>query len=1599
MAANSMPVPAPAATDGTSQAARLRPELDPAYAVLDSRSSTDLLAFARAFAAELVFVDDNNQPQGDWSGLLPDGEGLLAAADYLRMPERFSAELAAPFARPQVALLLACIQLLGHARDQTNGLTRRHLDFYYREVLRMVRKPAVPDQVHVLLAPDARTQRLLLPAGTLLRAGKTSAGQDRHYRTVADALLSPVQVAQLRSLRVDVRNTGIGAASRQYLDRGTRQDAFVAMLRIALGSPAPGDALPLPLLPGLPPAAPAGQPPNPVDWPTLLQAQKIAGFVASGLAMPLLDDFRALMRLRDSRLGADAADWARINTILLQAGRARDPNFQLQPQALADFNANLRSALGLTDAQFARLYDRLPEVASADDAYAVLDGRPDVQAFVLAELRLPLADFKAMMQTKAVLDGEWAQITGLIESAGQRRNPLFVLPPALRQARQIDSMLAAALGPLAWPWEPAGRQGLDGLNDALLGIARYFSMSAERFLFIMAVSQRSLALPDSVAPEGADWQQVWAICTDAYRESVYRRRREALLALAVAAPPASPAPPADPARALADMLALALGEALDLPTALQRLPALGVGAADLQALTRLQGNPSGSGPATVADWARAAEVLEIAQRNRDGGVPDAPTQALWHHLYPAADARLVRPPGQAADAVQPRWYPFGSLPAAAAADPPPAPTEVLGWAVAAPLLALAEGLRTVVLTLGLDGDAARFDADVLRRLLLQEGGTGGGTSGGTGAGATTIATSNPFHLQLSGPAGWVEPVAVQLAWAGGTVAPFKGYPAVPNTSTSGLKALVFTLSLSDQQPAIVPPSLALHGLVASAPVLRLMLRPVWDAQANCLHSAYQPLRRLRLQRLRLAVSVVGLAGLALRNDQTVLDAKKPFEPFGNNPASGARLQLGHPELVGKAIDSISFRYSWLGAPAVLASHYANYPDAARADSFSARMGLRDGLLFAAVPKPVPLFDANTAAPVQRDLASPPDPGLPLPGLANAADPADPATWRRSWVWELAGDFQHAAYPALALQKSMAMAAEIGKGNKPDAAPFVVNPPYTPKLKSLLVDYSASVEQAVLARSLNGTDSGSALVLHHIHPFGSQPLLAGGAVDAGVDAAAGVDADAGAGAGVDQTGSVPLLPAYDAEGALYIGLSGLAALTGAAGGAGAAGAAGAASQRLSLLFQVAEGTADPDADAPAPQWSILSADRWRSLHDGLFEGSVLADATRGLINAGIVQLQLPAVQPSTLMPQASAADGGAALVWLCLRQARATAGVCDLVAVHPNAALAVQAVAAAPAEPAAAAGAAAPASDAAADPSSSPAPGPLPPDQITGTLDPVRGLASVAQPYSAFGGRPAEADAGFNTRVSERLRHRQRAVTAWDIERLVLDAFPQLYKAKCLSNDALLDAADGAAGTDTGTADPTATSLPPEPGRIDLVLVPNITRRVPADPFAPKASADLLRDVADFLADKLPPFARLQVKNASFVALKVRCGVRFMPGTDEGFCRQRLTQDLNRFLSPWAYDDGADLVIGGAVYANSIINFIEQRDYVDFIAGLRLFTSDGGRFRLVPEGTGYHASAQRPDAVLVAAATHEFDVIAANDFRVQAFGGIGSMRIELDFAVA
>jgi len=1470
-----------ASTDGTSQSRRPSRWLDPAGAPLDERDIRAGLGFVRAYARELNYFDADNLPAGDWSGLLGatnDDLDLDAAALYARYPELAAPGAADAWSRPHVALLLVFLRLLGRARERLNAIPGRHLDFFYRDMLHMVAKRGVADRVHVLVDLDSRTPPVRLPAGTALAAGKDSLGRELFYRTEADLIAQRSQVAQVCTAFASMRVTGLEAASKQYQLRGNRNDAFVAMLRIALGQPNPGDPLPVPIYPGLPALPGPGMPPAQIGFDTLVQAQKLVGVVGSGLFMPLFDDFRLLMRLRQIRRDSDAAGWATVNGGLKQIAVRRTALKGGPPFAVAqadDFDTNLRSALNLDANAYAHLYDGLPEVKSIDEAYAasLKPERDDVRAFVEGPklpaangLYLSQAEFKALMQAKSAIDNGWSEITRLLEEAGRRKrsDPGFALPDALRGPRGFDAKFTAALGSPDY----AGSGNLDAYFAAFLAVERYFYMSAERFSYLMSVA--TTGRPASA--DDPDWRQVYVICAGAHAEMLYARRRQTLL---TAAQPSIGA--GNATAALKAMSMLALGEDLAVDAALTRLQTLGASDDDRKYLGDIA-----AGSVASPDWQRIATVLEIAQRNRENFLAPAPEKLEWFNLYPLADARsasvaLANPGGGALA----RWKPFGAV---AGQSPQPLPDPNLGWAIVSPLLTLSEGTRTIVLTLGFSADPTRFDLDRVTRLFAPADAKPG------------VATFIPFTVQLSGEKGWVDPGSIGLTWTGSAM---QGYPTGGGVDPTTMRTLVLTLTLAPSVPALTRPNLTVHGLDAAAPTLRILLRPWWNADAGCYQTAYQTLRRWLLVRAQLAVTVAGLSHLRLRNDAGPLDPKKPFEPFGVSPASGARLYIGHPELASKKLDAVTFRYTWMGAPANFADRYVNYPGNLTNASFTVKVGLADRGLYVGTTAAMNLFDAvGATGEVSRVF-----PALVDRGTLNASAwaSADVGEWSSHIVWELVGDLQHPLYPTLALQKSVQLAAVAAKGVS-DTSPYLVNPPYTPKLKALLVDYRTAVKLPF--DSVAGLDPDHDVL--HLHPFGSAPVLPD-----------------------DLAGGSDFLPAYDDEGALYIGLAGIAA-----------------PQTLSLLFQVAEGSANPDSPAQALNWSYLSDNRWLSLQDG----GLLADASRGLINSGIATLSLQPALPSTLMP--------AGLYWLRLSILRASDSVCDLVEIHPNAV-----------------GAVFEDRGNAADHLSRP----LPPGSVKALVAPLPGLARVRQPYSSFGGKMPEAEEGFRLRVSERLRHKQRALTPWDYERLLLAKFPQLHKVKCLR------------------ADPKA--HPGEPGRIDLVVIPDIRDRFPFNPFEPKAPADLIRDIAEFLRDKTPPLARVNVQNARFVALKVRVGVRFMPGEDEGYSRQRLNDELNRFLSPWAFDEGADLVIGGRIYASSIIDFIESRPEVDFVAELKLFTDETGVFKLIPPEDGYHAGTSGPDGILVAAPEHEFDVISDADYRVDALRGIDYMKVELDFIVA
>ncbi|MGL5891347.1 MAG: hypothetical protein ACRC3B_15765, partial [Bacteroidia bacterium] len=107
-----------------------------------------------------------------------------------------------PWHKAQAGLFLTFIQLFGYAQQHLNKLTQRHLDFYFDRVLKLQRKPAVADSVHLIFELAANVAQYEIPEGTLLKAGKDALGKPLSYGADDTLVFNKAQANEFKSIYI-----------------------------------------------------------------------------------------------------------------------------------------------------------------------------------------------------------------------------------------------------------------------------------------------------------------------------------------------------------------------------------------------------------------------------------------------------------------------------------------------------------------------------------------------------------------------------------------------------------------------------------------------------------------------------------------------------------------------------------------------------------------------------------------------------------------------------------------------------------------------------------------------------------------------------------------------------------------------------------------------------------------------------------------------------------------------------------------------------------------------------------------------------------------------------------------------------------------------------------------------------------------------------------------------------------------------------------------------------------------------------------------------------------------------------------------------------
>lgn len=904
-----------------------------------------------------------------------------------------------------------------------------------------------------------------------------------------------------------------------------------------------------------------------------------------------------------------------------------------------------------------------------------------------------------------------------------------------------------------------------------------------------------------------------------------------------------------------------------------------------------------------------------------------------HKIYVADTASSSDGKGAAfSEDSEGNWKPFGSF---------SNPKARIGFAVSSPVLLLREGKRKITLFVNSDKDRE------------------------TGIFTEVTSETNYFQTEYSAKDQWYS---VNQYHAGEDMSNKSGFKVfLDNKDTPG--AIKFEIYLDTEDPGIIEFDRSkLDGDFDTIyPVIKIYLnedpnKPLHEGEKEKKYG-YGIFRNLTVNNISIDIDCQGVRDLILQNDYAVFEKEKPFLPFGTEPVMGSNFYIGSEEVFSKKLDSCQIIIDWLDLPKDrdFAEHYKVYNTvddvSINNESFKTKISYlnnknweeladtpenypslfeppEEGTWFiywgtsivnyvvameqmiSERKSEIPVSWKKSSGEVKDDskiAGSKPDirkmkssaaevsesisreiiteekesstistitPGDKIKdyaryhGLLDLTE-YDDTTQRGFIKLQLAGmDFRHSRYPEIYTLRAIKMAEN--KPSDTDDTSYIdsalPNEPYTPKIRSLYLNYTSS--QNINMENSIDPDIYTKRVdkVFHIYPFGHKEIHPN----------------------ISKAKPVYLFPRFvynsvQSIGNLYIGLKNAKPL-----------------QNVSLLFQVYEGSGNPEITVPDIKWQYLRDDEWVDLTKAEF----LKDTTKGLVKTGIIQFSLPGdISTDNHILNRS-------LHWIRASVKENIAALPDLIDIKAQAALARfedKNNSATHLETA------------------------LPADTISKLKQSDDGIKSVSQPFSSFGGKTKETDDQFYIRVSERLRHKNRAITIWDYERLVLEAFPSIHKVKCINHTYAGENKDHENA----------------PGHVMVVVIPDLRNKNAVNLYEPKVDLGSLTDIAEFLGKLNTPFVKgslkdkqtpaenkLQVVNPWYEQVQVSLHVKFHKGYDKGQYQKELNEAIKKFLSPWAYDVGAPVNFGSIMHKSVIVDYIEELPYVDYLTDFKVYLFDG-----------------------------------------------------------
>lgn len=736
-------------------------------------------------------------------------------------------------------------------------------------------------------------------------------------------------------------------------------------------------------------------------------------------------------------------------------------------------------------------------------------------------------------------------------------------------------------------------------------------------------------------------------------------------------------------------------------------------------------------------------------------------------------------------------------------------------------------------------------------------------------------------------------------------------------------AFSITFSLGQAEPAIVRYTPTTHGydLQATQPVLKAHLRQGGH------FFGYSFIEPLVLEDIHIKVSVSNVGNLRMFNRFGPLDLNGPVQFLGPMPEKGSYFLLGHEELFCKQLSGLEIGWEYQPFPGDtrdLGAYFSAYGQGVTTDSYRLEMTARTDYQFSPTSRKkrqeTPLFDISKDGLLVRERTLR---DIDLKRLGIHPD----YQLKAGQLDNYSRDSRTGFLRFELVDPIMGFGFEAFPGVfsaavTANAAQGSLLKGETPKVPLPNNPFAPTIDAVTV--NYQAED---------ILVFEESRLLEN-APESGSEFYLyhpfGVSRTMTGG----KSHSRKIIPTFPDEGYLFLGLSDI--------GPG---------QEVNLLFDLVPGGAWEMGVIPTLEWKALVGSEWKPLS----AAHVLSDETRGLMETGILRIKLP----SGIKTNAGAMPGG--LLWLCAAVTNKASMISRTRDIHTNALVA----AFKPAE------------------SQMHAPLHLPPGRIRDFASPVQGVINVSQPLESYGGRMGENRNAYYNRVSERLRHKNRALTRWDIERLLLQKFDWLAQAKCVG--------------------PWGSGSLVEHGSAVVVALPRLSAQTAR--FEPNLNRAEISILKEYLAELSNPFSEITVRNPTYEYLRIKCKVN-LKGDHHGILLEQLQEDLRRFISPWLFSGAVNASLGGTIQVTELLGCIQSLSYVNYVTGfsvVHLQTDQDGRVVIRdsadPDNPYDTIRGGTPWSVFLLHTHNDLSVITDYAWQEPAMTALSDLRIGEDLVIA